>query len=74
MLTVTVVAGIVLTQLLDWLHVHFVEYDQMALDLLKDEVPEENPNFWKVVRPLTSLLRPLTSLLRPLTSLLRPLT
>ncbi|KAK2173727.1 hypothetical protein NP493_851g01059 [Ridgeia piscesae] len=42
-------AGIVLTQLLDWLHVHFVEYDQMALDLLKDEVPEENPNFWKVV-------------------------
>ncbi|KAI0213573.1 Nuclear pore complex protein Nup85 [Lamellibrachia satsuma] len=41
--------GIVLTQLLDWLRVHFVEYDQMALDILKDDVPEVNPNFWKVI-------------------------
>ena len=42
-----------LTQLLDWLRVHFVEYDQMALDILKDDVPEVNPNFWKVVCSLT---------------------
>ena len=41
--------GIVLSQLLDWLRMHFVEGDHIAREALQLETPNRHPQYWQAV-------------------------
>lgn len=42
----------VLTQLLDWLRWHFPGVHQLAQDVLNDDQPDSNNNYWEAVSDL----------------------
>ena len=45
----TAPGGIVLSQLLDWLRLHFVEADHMARESLQHDTPHKHPQYWNAV-------------------------
>ncbi|XP_013379129.1 nuclear pore complex protein Nup85-like [Lingula anatina] len=45
----TLPGGILLVKLLDWLKWHFNEGEKKARDVLREDTPEENPEYWEAV-------------------------
>lgn len=38
-----------LSQLLDWLRIHFVDADEMAKETLQSDIPHQHPKYWEAV-------------------------
>lgn len=41
--------GLVITQLIEWLRWHFTDGEKNAVEILREEKPEENPSYWDTV-------------------------
>ena len=45
-----------MSQLLDWLRLHFVDADEMAKETLQHEVPQQHAKYWQAVSLVCQLL------------------
>ncbi|CAH1795134.1 unnamed protein product [Owenia fusiformis] len=45
----TLPGGVIVIKLLDWLRWHFTDGERQAQDAMKEDVPEENENYWQSV-------------------------
>ena len=45
----SVAGGLILSQLLDWMRLHFTEGMRLAKEAMQDERPDAHPSYWPAV-------------------------
>ena len=48
--------GIVISQLLEWLRWHFTDGERLATEILREESPEQHPEYWDCVSHISCLV------------------